>query len=40
MSIDQNFPWQDGFSEDVRKFLIEYELGRRIAKLLLAEFKA
>ena len=25
---------KDGFSEDIRKFLIEHELGRRIAKML------
>jgi hemerythrin-like domain-containing protein len=25
---------KDGFSEDIRKFLIEHELGRRIARML------
>jgi hemerythrin-like domain-containing protein len=28
---------KDGFAEDVRKFLIEHELGRRIAKMLRRE---
>jgi hemerythrin-like domain-containing protein len=28
---------KDGFSEDIRKFLIEHELGRRIAKMLRRE---
>ena len=31
---------KNGFSEDIRKFLIEHELGRRIAALLLRELKA
>jgi hemerythrin-like domain-containing protein len=31
---------KNGFSEDIRKFLIEHELGRRIAKMLLRELKA
>jgi len=28
---------KDGFAEEVRKFLIEHELGRRIAKMLRRE---
>ena len=28
---------KDGFSEDIRKFLIEHELGRRIAMMLRRE---
>ena len=31
---------KDGFAEDVRKFLIEHELGRRIAKMLRRELDA
>lgn len=31
---------KDGFAEDIRKFLIEHELGRRIAIMLLRETKA
>jgi len=31
---------KDSFSEDVRKFLIEHELGRRIAKMLRRELDA
>jgi hemerythrin-like domain-containing protein len=31
---------KNGFAEDVRKFLIEHELGRRIATMLLRELKA
>ena len=31
---------KDGFSEDIRKFLIEHELGRRIAKMLRRELNA
>ena len=31
---------KNGFGEDIRKFLIEHELGRRIAKMLLRELKA
>src|SRR5687768_6219768 len=31
--------YKDGFGEDIRKFLIEHELGRRIAKMLLKELK-
>ena len=31
---------KDSFSEDVRKFLIEHELGRRIAKMLLRQLQA
>ena len=31
---------KDGFSEDIRKFLIEHELGRRIAKMLRRELDA
>ena len=31
---------KNGFSEDIRKFLIEDELGRRIAKCFLRELKA
>lgn len=31
---------KDGFNEDIRKFLIEHELGRRIALMLLRETKA
>jgi hemerythrin-like domain-containing protein len=30
---------KDGFSEDIRKFLIEHELGRRIAMMLRRELK-
>ena len=30
---------KDGFSEDIRKFLIEHELGRRIALMLRRELK-
>jgi hemerythrin-like domain-containing protein len=30
---------KDGFSEDIRKFLIEHELGRRIAKMFRKELK-
>ncbi len=30
---------RDGFSEDIRKFLIEHELGRRIAKMFRKELK-
>jgi len=30
---------KNGFAEDIRKFLIEHELGRRIAKMLLRELK-
>lgn len=30
---------KDGFSEDIRKFLIEHELGRRIAKMYRKELK-
>src|SRR5919197_145296 len=31
---------KDGFSEDIRKFLIEHELGRRIANMLRRELYA
>jgi hemerythrin-like domain-containing protein len=31
--------YKNGFGEDIRKFLIEHELGRRIAKMLLKELK-
>jgi hemerythrin-like domain-containing protein len=31
---------KDGFSEDIRKFLIEHELGRRIANMLRRELSA
>jgi hemerythrin-like domain-containing protein len=31
---------KDGFSEDIRKFLIEHELGRRIAKMLLSQLQS
>jgi hemerythrin-like domain-containing protein len=31
---------KDGFSEDIRKFLIEHELGRRIANMLSRELNA
>ncbi len=31
---------KDGFAEDIRKFLIEHELGRRIATMLRRELKA
>ena len=31
---------KNGFAEDIRKFLIEHELGRRIATMLLRELKA
>lgn len=31
---------KDGFSEDIRKFLIEHELGRRIANMLRRELDA
>lgn len=31
---------KNGFEEDIRKFLIEHELGRRIAQMLLRELKA
>lgn len=31
---------KNGFNEDIRKFLIEHELGRRIARMLLREIKA
>jgi hemerythrin-like domain-containing protein len=31
---------KDSFSEDIRKFLIEHELGRRIARMLLRNLKA
>jgi len=30
---------KDSFSEDVRKFLIEHEFGRRIARIFFAKFK-
>lgn len=30
---------KDSFSEDIRKFLIEHELGRRIAKMLLYQLQ-
>jgi hemerythrin-like domain-containing protein len=30
---------KNGFEEDIRKFLIEHELGRRIARMLLKELK-
>ena len=30
---------KDSFSEDIRKFLIEHELGRRIAKMLLRQLQ-
>jgi hemerythrin-like domain-containing protein len=30
----------DSFSEDIRKFLIEHELGRRIARMFLRNLKA
>ena len=30
---------KDGFSEDIRKFLIEHELGRRIAHMFLAHLQ-
>jgi hemerythrin-like domain-containing protein len=30
---------KDSFSEDIRKFLIEHELGRRIAKMLLHQLQ-
>lgn len=32
--------YKDGFSEDIRKFLIEHELGRRIAGMLRRELDA
>jgi hemerythrin-like domain-containing protein len=31
---------KDGFSEDIRKFVIEHELGRRIANMLRSELNA
>ena len=31
---------KDSFSEDIRKFMIEHELGRRIAKMLLYQVQA
>ena len=31
---------KNGFNEDIRKFLIEHELGRRIARMLSREIKA
>src|SRR5215212_5859207 len=31
---------KDGFSEDIRKFLIEHELGRRIANMFRRELNA
>jgi hemerythrin-like domain-containing protein len=31
---------KDGFSEDIRKFLIEHELGRRIARIFFSNLKA
>lgn len=31
---------KDSFSEDIRKFLIEHELGRRIARMFLRNLKA
>jgi hemerythrin-like domain-containing protein len=31
---------KDGFSEDIRKFLIEHELGRRVANMLRRELNA
>lgn len=31
---------KNGFAEDIRKFLIEHELGRRIARMLLRELRA
>jgi hemerythrin-like domain-containing protein len=31
--------YKNGFGEDIRKFLIEHELGRRIARMLLRELK-
>ncbi len=31
--------YKNGFGEDIRKFLIEHELGRRIARMLLKELK-
>ena len=31
--------YKNGFGEDIRKFLIEHELGRRIAKMLLKELE-
>lgn len=31
--------YKNGFEEDIRKFLIEHELGRRIAKMLLKELQ-
>ncbi|HKG30233.1 MAG TPA: hemerythrin domain-containing protein, partial [Nitrososphaeraceae archaeon] len=31
---------KDSFSEDIRKFTIEHELGRRIAKMLLYQLQA
>jgi hemerythrin-like domain-containing protein len=31
---------KDNFSEDIRKFLIEHELGRRIARMFLSNLKA
>ena len=31
---------KDGFSEDIRKFLIEHELGRRIARMFLSNLKS
>jgi hemerythrin-like domain-containing protein len=31
--------YKNGFGEDVRKFLIEHELGRRIARMLLKDLK-
>jgi len=30
---------KDGFSEDIRKFLIEHEFGRRIARMLLSHLR-
>jgi hemerythrin-like domain-containing protein len=31
--------YKNGFGEDIRKFLIEHELGRRIARMLVKELK-
>ena len=31
--------YKNGFGEDIRKFLIEHELGRRITRMLLKELK-
>jgi hemerythrin-like domain-containing protein len=31
---------KDGFSEDIRKFLIEHDLGKRIARIFLGNLKA